>query len=152
MEHKKSRRAFLAILSGVGVMWAALVAAFPILKYLSFKSEGDMFGEDGLALVDKLTVEDVAKAGMGKNALCGGTGVIVFRNTEGILKAFNSKCTHAGCNVAYEGDRIFCNCHGGVYDLNGVNVAGPPPRPLTEYDVLVKDEQIFLAPKEAKKA
>jgi Rieske Fe-S protein len=32
-------------------------------------------------------------------------------------------------------ERIYCNCHGGVYDLSGRNVSGPPPRPLTPYKV-----------------
>jgi Rieske Fe-S protein len=30
---------------------------------------------------------------------------------------------------------MWCNCHGGAYDLTGRNVAGPPPRPLTVYKV-----------------
>ena len=30
--------------------------------------------------------------------------------------------------------RIFCNCHG-AYDLNGRNISGPPPRPLTPFKV-----------------
>jgi cytochrome b6-f complex iron-sulfur subunit len=44
------------------------------------------------------------------------------------------------CTVEYrpaEGD-IFCNCHNGVYDLNGHNVSGPPPRPLEEYKVTLR--------------
>ena len=44
-------------------------------------------------------------------------------------------CTHLQCTVEFRpasGD-IFCNCHNGVYDLNGRNIAGPPPRPLEVY-------------------
>lgn len=41
-------------------------------------------------------------------------------------------CTHLGCIPAYhEKDQNFvCACHGGVFDINGKNMAGPPPTPL----------------------
>jgi Rieske Fe-S protein len=57
-----------------------------------------------------------------------------------IVRAFCAVCTHLECTVEYreaKGD-IFCNCHNGVYDLNGRNVSGPPPRPLEEYNVTLK--------------
>lgn len=54
---------------------------------------------------------------------------------DGQPRALNAVCTHLECTVEYrpaQGD-IFCNCHNGVYDLNGRNVSGPPPRPLEVY-------------------
>ena len=30
-------------------------------------------------------------------------------------------------------ERFICPCHGGVYDLQGVRVGGPPPRPLDRF-------------------
>lgn len=58
------------------------------------------------------------------------------------VRAFNAICTHVECTVEYRSDRrdIFCNCHNGVYDLNGKNVAGPPPRPLEMYQVTLRGE------------
>jgi Rieske Fe-S protein len=29
--------------------------------------------------------------------------------------------------------QFLCPCHGGLYDISGVNVGGPPPKPLPEY-------------------
>jgi Rieske Fe-S protein len=60
----------------------------------------------------------------------------------GDVKAFNAICTHVDCTVAYRPDHddIFCNCHDGVYDLNGRNVSGPPPRPLEEYKVRLEGD------------
>jgi Rieske Fe-S protein len=58
------------------------------------------------------------------------------------LRAFNAICTHVACTVAHrpgEGD-IFCSCHDGVYDLEGRNVSGPPPRPLEKYNVTLRGE------------
>jgi len=56
---------------------------------------------------------------------------------SGDVRAFNALCTHVDCTVEYRPDQadIFCNCHGGVYDLNGKNISGPPPRPLETYKV-----------------
>ena len=69
------------------------------------------------------------------------------------VRAFNALCTHVDCTVKYRPDRadIFCNCHDGVYDLNGKNVAGPPPRPLEMYQVTLRgkagEEEIVVSRK-----
>jgi ubiquinol-cytochrome c reductase iron-sulfur subunit len=41
-------------------------------------------------------------------------------------------CTHLGCIPAYasETKQFKCACHGGQFDINGVNTFGPPPKPL----------------------
>ncbi|KAA6228455.1 MULTISPECIES: ubiquinol-cytochrome c reductase iron-sulfur subunit [unclassified Campylobacter] len=41
-------------------------------------------------------------------------------------------CTHLGCIPAFvPSDGLFkCACHGGEFDVNGVNTFGPPPTPL----------------------
>ncbi len=58
------------------------------------------------------------------------------------VRAFNATCTHTDCTVQFEPNehRIFCACHNGVYDLNGQNVSGPPPRPLETYRVDFRGE------------
>lgn len=67
----------------------------------------------------------------------GAEPVILIRAGEGDFRAFSATCTHLDCIVEYQQDRrrIWCNCHSGQYDLNGRNVAGPPPRPLQPYTV-----------------
>jgi Rieske Fe-S protein len=56
------------------------------------------------------------------------------------VHAFNAICTHLECTVKYRPQKrdIFCDCHAGVYDLNGRNVSGPPPRPLESYKVTLR--------------
>lgn len=56
---------------------------------------------------------------------------LLQRRAEG-YRAYVGVCTHLDCNVTWEGDerRFFCACHDGWYDEDGVNIAGPPPRPL----------------------
>lgn len=140
---ERSRRRFLGFLGTIGLGWLA-AALYPVFRFLSPQAPPDPFGEDGRALVEHITPPEVSRPGMGKNGKYGNRGLIVFRNPEGELKAFDSKCTHAGCNVAFEGDRIYCNCHGGTYDLEGRNIAGPPPRPLQELGVVEEEGLLYV--------
>ena len=50
--------------------------------------------------------------------------------------AITSRCAHLGCPVRWvpAAERFICPCHGGVYDLLGQRVGGPPPRPLDRFD------------------
>jgi cytochrome b6-f complex iron-sulfur subunit len=63
--------------------------------------------------------------------------VILIRVADDDFRAYAATCTHLDCIVEYQPDhrRIWCNCHNGAYDLSGRNVAGPPPRPLEEFQV-----------------
>jgi Rieske Fe-S protein len=74
---------------------------------------------------------------------------ILIRTPSGELRAFSAVCTHLACTVQYRDDlsHIWCACHNGHYDLNGVNIAGPPPRPLEEYTVRETGSQIQISKK-----
>ena len=64
-----------------------------------------------------------------------GTRVLVLRDAEQRLRAFDARCTHEGCTVQYvpaEGV-VWCACHNARFDLEGRVIAGPPPRPLPRY-------------------
>jgi Rieske Fe-S protein len=67
---------------------------------------------------------------------------ILVHTPDGQIKAFDGLCTHLDCIVQYSQERqqIWCACHNGRYDLNGINVGGPPPRPLDAFKVDI-DEQ-----------
>ena len=69
-----------------------------------------------------------------------GQPCLLIRTPDGEIRAFNAICTHAGCTVEFQPAKsdIFCNCHNGLYDLNGHNVSGPPPRPLVSYKVTLR--------------
>jgi Rieske Fe-S protein len=76
----------------------------------------------------------------------GGQPGILIRMADGNYRAFTAVCTHLGCTVQYRpSDRfIWCACHNGVYDLEGRNVSGPPPRPLEAFDVHVSGDQVVV--------
>lgn len=67
----------------------------------------------------------------------GAVPVILIRVAEDDFRAFTATCTHLDCIVDYPQEKklIWCWCHNGAYDLTGRNVAGPPPRPLTPFEV-----------------
>ena len=70
-----------------------------------------------------------------------------MRTPTGEYCAFSATCTHLECTVQYRGREhdVWCACHNGVYDLQGRNVSGPPPRPLEVYDVHVQGEDVVVA-------
>jgi cytochrome b6-f complex iron-sulfur subunit len=70
----------------------------------------------------------------------GGKPCLIIRTPEGDVRAFDAVCTHLGCTVEFREveDDIFCNCHNGLFDLNGHNISGPPPRPLERYKVTLR--------------
>lgn len=72
---------------------------------------------------------------------------ILIRESDGGYSAFTATCTHLSCTVQYREDlrRIWCACHNGEFDLNGVNVAGPPPKPLDRYEVNVSGDEIWVS-------
>lgn len=69
--------------------------------------------------------------------------------------ALSARCAHLGCTVNWFGDlRTFkCPCHGSEYHANGLNFAGPAPRPLDRFRIaldvngeLVVDTGIVYGP------
>lgn len=53
------------------------------------------------------------------------------------LNVLSNSCAHLGCPVRWlvvggKGE-FLCPCHGGIYDINGEYVAGPPPRGMYHY-------------------
>jgi len=77
----------------------------------------------------------------------GSAPAIVVRTATGDYRAFSAVCTHLQCTVQYRPDlqHIWCACHNGHYDLSGRNIAGPPPRPLEQYDVNLRDDEIVVS-------
>jgi menaquinol-cytochrome c reductase iron-sulfur subunit len=58
--------------------------------------------------------------------------------------AISTRCAHLGCPVRWvdAAKRFVCPCHGGVYDLLGRRVGGPPVRPLDRFYTRVVGEDV----------
>jgi quinol---cytochrome c reductase iron-sulfur subunit, bacillus type len=63
--------------------------------------------------------------------------------------AISSRCAHVGCPVRWvdASERFICPCHGGVYDLLGRRVGGPPVRPLDRFYTRVTGENVEVGPR-----
>jgi Rieske Fe-S protein len=63
--------------------------------------------------------------------------------------AISSRCAHLGCPVRWvdAAERFICPCHGGVYDLLGKRVGGPPVRPLDRFYTRVSGEAVQIGPR-----
>jgi Rieske Fe-S protein len=63
------------------------------------------------------------------------------------LNVLSSSCAHLGCPVRWitrEGEgELLCPCHGGIYNINGEYVAGPPPRDLYRYTHEVREDGLI---------
>ncbi|MGI8507685.1 MAG: Rieske (2Fe-2S) protein [Solirubrobacteraceae bacterium] len=73
---------------------------------------------------------------------------IIIRHSDGSLNAFSAICTHAGCQVGYQGaDQIACPCHGGLYNARtGAVEGGPPPAPLPPRRVIEHGGALYAIP------
>ena len=63
------------------------------------------------------------------------------------IYAVHSRCTHLGCTPNWFPDEgVFkCPCHGSQFSSNGVNFAGPAPRPLDRLHIYSGDDgRIFV--------
>lgn len=71
---------------------------------------------------------------------------ILKRNEDGRLVAFVGVCTHLDCNVQYlpEQKKFYCACHEGWYDENGVNISGPPPKPLRRLFLYEEGDKLLI--------
>jgi len=73
-------------------------------------------------------------------------GVWVVKRSTGEINVYNPHCTHLGCAYKWSRDeqRFLCPCHGGVYDLNGRVLAGPPPRPLDTMEHTIDGDRLIV--------
>jgi nitrite reductase/ring-hydroxylating ferredoxin subunit len=76
---------------------------------------------------------------------------VLVANVGGQYRAIGAICTHAGCNLADDGDledgTVMCGCHGSIFDLATGEAVGPPaedPEPV--YEVRVDGDEIQVAP------
>lgn len=136
------RRRFVNWLLGISGSGVVASMVYPVARYLAPPEI-----PEAAALSVTAGRARTLTANSGRVVPFGSEPAIVIRTAAGDLRAFAATCTHLACTVQYRPDlqRIWCACHDGQYDLNGRNVAGPPPRPLEGYDVNVKDDEIVIA-------
>ncbi|RCW45237.1 nitrite reductase/ring-hydroxylating ferredoxin subunit [Halopolyspora algeriensis] len=144
-EHLTSRRHLLAA-GGAGIGAAALSAcadgSYQGSKLTGEPSPSNTPGgtqapsQSGAALVD---LADVPVGGAVSATAPDGKPVIVAQPRQGEVAAFSAVCTHMGCTVNPNGNRLHCPCHGSVFESStGDVVNGPAERPLGTVPVHVE--------------
>lgn len=137
-----SRRSLLDLFLSGSLFSLASAVLYPIVRFITPpKVTGDV-----VSSVVAAKVSEVAP-NTGKIFRFGSRPGMLVRTASGEWRAFSAVCTHLQCTVQYRADveQIWCACHNGFFDLTGRNVAGPPPRPLDEYDVTVKGEEVIVS-------
>ena len=137
-----TRRSFVDYLLGTSLGATVVSIVYPIVEFLIPPAIGESQQNSVVA-----AQMDELKPNTAKIFKFGTRPGILVRTPDGDLRAFSAVCPHLNCTVQYREDlrHIWCACHGGQFDLNGVNVAGPPPRPLDQYTVNVSGGEIVVA-------
>ncbi|MDX1917755.1 MAG: Rieske (2Fe-2S) protein [Candidatus Caenarcaniphilales bacterium] len=138
------RRNFMAALIGGASAAYAAGIGYVIFRYLTSGIENP---DANLPAKLKIDAASTMTDNSGQIFKFGSKPGIIIKNAEGKFTAFTAICTHLGCTVSYQSDkdRIFCACHGGVYDPNtGKNISGPPPEPLKPFKVDVQSDGVYV--------
>lgn len=137
-----SRRRFLDYLLGTSTVATLGAIVYPIIRFMSPPQVIE--STESSVVAAKLNEIPVNS---GKIFKFGSKPGIVVRTDSGELKAFSAVCTHLDCIVQYQPEtkQIWCACHNGYYNLNGKNVSGPPPRPLEEFKVNTRGDEIVVS-------
>ena len=146
-----NRRAFLNRLSLILSGLIGLVLSVPILAYLLTplirRAPGiwlDVGGVDQFRIGEtvQIAIEDPSPLPWAGQTTK--TSIWLRRTGQDAFTAFAVNCTHLACPVNWQAQaQIFlCPCHGGVFYGDGRVAAGPPPRPLPQYDVRVQNGNV----------
>jgi len=140
--HLTDRRDFLTWLLGGSLLVSTLAVAWSIIKFIAPPKSAPSSPAEAQLVA---SVDELPK-GAGKEVIFGNKSVWVIQDKRGNYKALSAICTHLGCIAGWQQDKqiFFCPCHAGVFDDNGRVISGPPPRPLPEYNLQIKDGKIYI--------
>jgi Rieske Fe-S protein len=136
-----SRRGLLTWLLGTSLVATLVAALYPVFRFV-------MPPEVVESPVNRVLAGTLSELppNSGKIFRFGPKPGILIRTPNGDVRAFAAVCTHLACTVQYRPDKqnIWCACHNGHYDLQGKNIAGPPPRPLEAYKVDIAGNDVYV--------
>ena len=140
-ETVQSSRRWVNLLLGSGVVASVISFIYPAMRYII----PPPVAESVSRFVVAAKVGEL-KNNNGKIFKFGSKPALLVRLADGSYRAFSAVCTHLNCTVQYRSDlrEIWCACHNGLYDLEGRNVSGPPPRPLERYEVHIQGEDVVV--------
>jgi ubiquinol-cytochrome c reductase iron-sulfur subunit len=135
-----TRRQFLNGLFGGWLAALAGLFLYPILKFVF-----PPYREPDKVLLPLVEYKDMAPGSI-KNFAWGAKPGYIKKRPDETYFAFVAVCTHLDCTVSYLPDqkKFFCACHDGWYDESGLNIGGPPPKPLRILRAVVEGENLVV--------
>ena len=141
-------RAILAIQATIGATLAFLLGASTLAPSFSRRDATWLRAADLDSLPDNQPVPVTLRITRqdGYSQVVDRTVVYLVRTGEQDVRALHSTCTHLGCRTSYDRrtKRILCPCHGGVFDVQGNVLEGPPPAPLATLTTRIQDGQVMV--------
>lgn len=107
-------------------------------------ASGAAANADGFTVLG--TVADLDAQGSLSSADIAGEPVVAIRdlaNADSVV-AFNAKCTHAGCAVAWANSEFACPCHGSKFSATGEATNGPATEPLATYEAKIEGDKVLV--------
>jgi len=138
----QGRRGLLRWLLGGGFTASIVSFLYPAIRFMNPPAVPEAVVNEAKAG----KVEDF-RLKSGRIVKFGSKPVLLIRVSETEWRAYGAICTHLNCTVQYQesSHQIWCACHNGFYDLNGRVVSGPPPRPLEDYSVRIRGDEVVIA-------
>ena len=147
-----SRRKLLGwLVAGINVVVGGTVLG-PVLGFIAspIQSRGKkqwfpILKERDLAVGDTREVPFILSVRDGYSIVKRKYTVFLHRYEDRVV-AFDPACTHLGCRIAWVGGkgRYLCPCHGGVFDVDGNVISGPPPKPLEQHAAKIEGGRIWV--------
>jgi len=97
------------------------------------------------AVLASIPKRDLPESGWMQHMAESGIPVVVTKRDSAWV-AFDARCTHMGCPVSPEAgtEGLYCPCHAGRFDADGVPVSGPPKAPLARLAVREEGEMLVV--------
>jgi Rieske Fe-S protein len=139
---EQARRSLLRWLLGCGFSASIISFLYPAFKFMSPPDVPE-------ASVDEVSAGNVRdlRQNQGNIVKFGNLPVLLIHTSGGEWRAFSAVCTHLNCTVQFResSSQIWCACHNGLYNLHGQVVSGPPPRPLNEFSVHIRGDEVVIS-------
>lgn len=151
-EAQISRRKMMGVVVGVINLGLIAVVGLPVAEFVTSPLQTkrkkvwvELMPDDQIAPGEVKEVNFSMKIVDGYHETERKYTVYVRRDEAGVM-AIDPACTHLGCRVRYQTDkhRFVCPCHGGVFNDDGTNKSGPPPKPLERHPVKVENGKIWV--------
>lgn len=129
-----------------------LIVALPVIGGLVYwlnkdESTPDLQGDVKDKNGQPIKASDI-DIGSGKICMVNEEKILVINDLERYY-ALYARCTHQGCIVRWNTKEalVQCGCHGARFDTSGHVLMEPATRPLTAYQVVIKDGFLKLSGK-----